>query len=393
MTKKSVGDIAVANKAVLVRVDYNVSIKNGIVADDTRIRQSLSTIKHILSHKPKRVVLVSHLGDPEGKDEKYTLQPVANHLASLLGRPVRLVKDYTLANVQKELVKYVEGEVIMLENVRFYRGETLNSHSFSKKLASLGDIFVNDAFGSCHRAHASVVGVADYLPAVAGLLLEREVEIIGKTLEKPQPPFIVVLGGAKATTKIPMIERLMTKADYVLLGGGVANTFLKAFGYRIGRSVYSPESVRLAQTLIWRATRVDTKLFLPTDLVVGSLTQESKIGEVLRDEIPTQLQALDIGPKTQKEYRDIIAKAKTIIWNGPMGANEIPVFIDGTQAIYDAIVANKNAVSIVGGGDTLTSIRGNNHLDNITHISTGGGAMLEFIEKGTLPGLEALNDK
>jgi phosphoglycerate kinase len=398
MQKKTIKDLDLTNRAIIMRVDYNVPLSDEsgkqTIVDDTRIKQSLPTIRHILSQNPKRLILMSHLGEPEnGPEPKFSLKPIADHLTKLLSKPVLFVDDYRNEVVQKHLQSLTHGEVVLLENVRFYKEETLNNRRFSADLAQLGDLFVNDAFGSSHRAHASVVGVAEFLPAVAGLLLEKEIEIIGNALDKPEPPFVVILGGAKATTKIPMIERLMTKADFMLLGGGVANTFLKAFSYHVGRSVYSKESIRLAQNLIWKATRVNTRLFMPSDVVIGSFASKTKVGVVSVESIPVQFQALDIGPVTIKDFIDIITKAKTIIWNGPVGANEIPVFQHGTKAIYDAIAANKQAVSIVGGGDTLSSIKGFDHLGNITHISTGGGAMLEFIEKGTLPGIEVLQDK
>ena len=337
---------------------------------------------------------MSHLGQPEkNHDPNYSLAPIVKHLEKLLGKKVALVANYTSVKDQEQVVAAKTGEIFMLENVRYHKEEELNNRKFAAELARMGDVYVNDAFGSSHRAHASVVGVAEFLPSTAGLLLAKEIEIIGTALESPKHPFVVVLGGAKATTKIPMIDRLMTKADYLLLGGGLANTFLKALGYAIGRSIYSPESIRISQTLIWKATRVDTRLFLPSDVVVGNFATKTKEGVVAIDAIPTQLQALDIGPQTIGEYVAIIKTAKTIIWNGPVGANEVDKFCYGTNAIYDAIVANKEAISIVGGGDTLASIAGQDHLQNITHISTGGGAMLEFIEKGTLPGIEVLLGK
>ncbi len=399
MEKKTIKDVNLKGKSVIVRVDYNIPyeiLENGErkITDNTRIVQSLETIEYLQKEKVARIVLMSHLGEPGGKiDDKFSMEFVAKELGTLLKRQILFVKNYLEEDGVKQIKNCNNGEVILLENLRFNKGEELNNPDLSKKIARLGEVFVNDAFGSCHRAHASVVGITDYLPALAGMLLEKEIEIISKTMERPESPFVVVLGGAKATTKIPMIDRLMTKADYLLLGGGVANTFLKAFGYNVGRSVYSKEAVRFSQTLIWKATRVNTKLFLPTDVVLGSLASNYKAGECLVEEIPMQFQALDIGEKTREEYAEIIREAKTIIWNGPMGANESRLFSKGTEAIYEAIVSNKKALSVVGGGDTLASIKGRDNLKNITHISTGGGAMLEFIEKGSLPGVEALSDK
>ena len=398
MNKKTIKDINLTNKAIVARMEYNVPLekKQGklVIADDTRIRQSLPTLFYILKQKPKRLVIIAHLGQPQKDgDPDFSLKPVAEFLTRELGQAVILVPNYLHKKDQEQILSKTHGEIMLLENIRYHKEEELNNRIFSAELAHLGDIFVNDAFGACHRAHASVVGIAELLPAVAGFLLEKEITMIGDTLENPQSPFVVILGGAKATTKIPMIERLMTKADYMLLGGGVANTFLKAFGYKVGRSVYSKESLRLAQNLIWKATRVNTKLFLPSDVVVGSYASGKKEGVVAVDQIPMQLQALDIGPQTIKDFCEVIAQAKTIIWNGPVGANEAKAFAKGTEAIYHAIVANKHAVDIVGGGDTLSSIKGHDHLQNISHISTGGGAMLEYIEKGSLPGIDVLQNK
>jgi len=395
MKLKTIKDVSFKNKAVIVRVDYNVSLKreNGKieVVDDTRIRQSLATLKYILKQNPKRIVLISHLGRPDGEVvEKLSLLPIAKHLEKLIKHKVYLEKKYKTDAAIANINKFKKGELILLENIRFNKGEETNDPRFAAKLALLGNIFVNDAFGSSHRAHASVVGIAEKLPSVAGLLLERELKMIDKVIEKPKHPLVAVIGGAKATTKIPMIEKLMNMADYVLLGGGVANTFLKAMGYHIGRSVYSPESLGIAQNLIWRASRNKTNLFLPSDVAVGSFSSGKKYQAVAIENIPSQLMALDLGSDSIKDYVEAIGKAATIIWNGPMGANEIPVFATATEAVYQAIINNKGVVSVVGGGDTLTSIKGHDHLEKITHISTGGGAMLEYIEKGTLPGVEVL---
>lgn len=398
MPKQTVRDIDLRGKAILIRVDYNLSFKdeNGqkVIADDTRVRQSLPTLQYLLEQQPKRIVLMSHLGEPkEPNDPNFSLEPIVRHLSQLLNKPVELVKDYLKPEVQGQVQAKQGGEILMLENVRFYKEETVNDPAFAKVLASLGEVFVNDAFGSSHRAHASVVGPAEFLPAVAGLLMARELEMIDKVMETPEHPFVAVMGGAKATTKIPMIEKLMTKADYLLVGGGVANTFLKALGYEVGQSLYSPESLRICQTLIWKATRVNTRLFLPSDLVVGTLASKFNGGVVAFDAIPKQLQALDIGPQTQADFAKVIGEAKTLVWNGPMGASEVAGFEKGTEVVYNAMVSNPNLISVVGGGDTLVSIQGHDHLNNITHVSTGGGAMLEYIEKGSLPGVEVLKEK
>lgn len=398
MDKKTIKDIGFKDRAVIVRMEYNVPLKKKqekwVIADSTRILQSLPTLEYILGQNPKRLVIISHLGRPKKDgDPDFSMGPIAKFLEKKLEKKVELIPHYLEKGDQKQVLSHTSGEVLILENIRYHQEEELNNRKFSAQLARLGDVFVNDAFGACHRAHASVVGIAEFLPAVAGFLLEKEIHMIGDTLKNPKSPFVVILGGAKATTKIPMIERLMTQADFLLLGGGVANTFLRAFGYKVGCSVYSRESLRIAQNLIWKATRANTKLFLPSDVVVGNFSSGKKQGVVAVDQIPLQLQALDIGPQTTKDFCEVIAQAKTIIWNGPVGANEIKVFAKGTEAVYQAIVANKEAVDIVGGGDTLSSIQGHNHLQNISHISTGGGAMLEYIEKGSLPGIDALQDK
>ncbi|NMB56578.1 phosphoglycerate kinase [Candidatus Beckwithbacteria bacterium] len=396
MKLRKIQDIKLENKGVVLRVDYNVPVKkeNGEyrVKDDTRIGLSLKTIDYILKQKPKRLVIMSHFGRPEPgvASEEFSLRPIALYLQKQIKRNVIFAEKYHSLAEREKILDCQNGEVIMLENVRFELGEEINSRSFSAKLAQLGDIFVNDAFGSCHRAHSSVVGIAEILPSYAGYLLQTEIEMIGKAIKETQRPLVAIVGGAKAATKIPVLEKLMTMADYVLLGGGVANTFLKAFGFHIGRSMYSPESLRICQSLIWKATRADTKLFMPTDAIVGNLSSGVKIGEVVIEEMPKQFQILDIGRQTQREYARIIAEAKTVIWNGPMGVNEVKAFARGTEAVYEAIIAHKHLISIVGGGDTLSSIEGHNHLENITHISTGGGAMLEYIEKGNLPGIEIL---
>ena len=398
MNKRTIRDISLENKAVLLRVDYNVPLKKTnkgmVVGDKTRIDLSIDTIKFILKAKPKRLVIFSHLGDPGGQfNQGLSTKPVGDYLAEKLSKKIYFSTDFIEPQEKDRIRAMEDGELIMLENVRFFKGEELNQASFANKIASLGEVFVNDAFGSCHRAHASVVGVAKDMPVVAGLLLDKEIKMIGEAMSSPKKPLVVVLGGAKATTKIPVIERLMSAADYVLLGGGVANTFLKAFGYGVGRSIYSKEVLRISQNLIWRATRTNTKLFLPSDLVVGELASGYVGGVVKKEEIPTQWQALDIGPETRKEYAKIIAQAGTIIWNGPVGACEKKEFAQGTWAVYRAIVENSGAVSVVGGGDTLASLNNRKDQDKISHISTGGGAMLEFIEKGNLPGIEIIEDK
>ena len=398
MNKKTILDINLTAKSIVIRVDYNVPLvkkeSEYEVSGDVRIRESLKTINYILKQKPSRLVILSHLGRPEGKvDLKYSLEPVAHKLSELINIPVEFIKTTPNKSLVEEIKNKNNGEIIMLENLRFYPQEEKNDIEFSHILADLGDVYVNEAFSNCHRAHASIVGVSRYLSVVAGLGLEKEISMITKATESPEAPLVVIIGGAKATTKIPILEKLFVKADYVLLGGGVANTFLKALGFGIGQSIYSPESMRLCQNLIWKATRAKTRLLLPSDLVVGRFETGISAGIVDKEKIPLQMQALDIGPKTTSDYSEIIAQAKTIIWNGPMGAIEKPAFVGGNNAILHSVASNSGAVSVVGGGETLSAIELNEDIKHISHVSTGGGAMLELIEKDTLPGLEVLANK
>lgn len=395
MIKKTVKDIVLKGKKVLLRVDYNISLLDGLrVGDDTRIRQTLPTIDYLLK-QGCILYLVSHLGRPDGRRQKqFSLKPVAEHLSKILKRRVLfwgedLLKDGDLARLKAVR----KGAVILLENIRFYPGEETNDARFSRRLASLGEVFVNDAFGVDHRAHASTVGITAYLPAVSGFLLQKEVEMIGRAMEKPRRPLVAIVGGAKAETKITLIDRLLEKADALIIGGGVANTFLKAWGYEVGRSLVDYEMVELAKKLYWKASRSRTRMLLPNDVAVGEIGKNRYVGIVASDKIPAKLQALDIGPQSQAEFGAEIARAKTIIWNGPMGVYENPKFATGTDFIYHAIAENKASLSVVGGGDTLAALKEKDFLKTIDHVSTGGGAMLEFIERGSLPGIDALLNK
>ncbi len=393
--KKTIKDISLDNERVLIRVDYNVSLLNGIrVGDDTRIRQTLPTLEYLLSKKCK-LFLVSHLGRPKGRWAKaFSLKPVADHLEKVLRRSVNLLTDKVGSKKLMEKVVAAEaGSVNLLENIRFYKEEERNDEKFAEKLAKVGEVFVNDAFGVDHRVHASTVGVTKFLPSVAGFLLDKEVKIIGKSIERPKRPLVAIIGGAKAETKITLIDRLLEKADTCIVGGGVANTFLKAFGYEVGRSLVDHEMVELAKRLFWKASRSQTRMLLPTDVVIGNLRRNVSYGAVRSEAITKDMQALDIGPRTQAEFGAAIANAGTVIWNGPMGVYENKRFMMGTDFVYHAIAENKDSLSIVGGGDTLAALKKKDYLKMIDHVSTGGGAMLEFIETGTLPGLEALLDK
>jgi phosphoglycerate kinase len=392
MTKKTVKNINLKDKKVLVRVDYNISLLDGLtVGDDTRIRQTVPTIEYLLK-QGCTLYLVSHLGRPEGRRRKeLSLKPVAEHLAKLLKRRVWFFgEDLMAENDYQRLLKLKKGSVVLLENIRFYPGEENNDEDFSRRLAGLAQVFVNDAFGVDHRVHASTVGVTAYLPAVAGFLLEKEMEMITRVMNQPKRPLVAIVGGAKAETKITLIDRLLETADTLIVGGGVANTFLKAWGYEIGRSLVDYEMVELAKKLFWKATRSKTRLLLPNDVVVGNLAKNKYLGIAPANQIPADLQALDIGPQSQAEFGAEIARAKTIIWNGPMGVFENSKFVTGTDFIYHAIAENRASLSVVGGGDTLAALKEKDFLKTIDHVSTGGGAMLEFIERGSLPGIDAL---
>lgn len=394
MGKKTIRDINIVNKKILVRVDYNVSLFGGMkLGDDLRIRQTIPTIRYLLK-KNCSVLLCSHLGDPRGKKKLHlSLRPVQQHLEKILDRKIEMIDDY-ITGSGVELVKKVHsGSLSLLENIRFYPGEERNEVRFARQLSRLAQIYVNDAFGVCHRIHASTVGITHFLPAVAGLLLEKEIKIINRTIAHPKRPFVVIIGGAKAKTKIPVIKSLMKKADVFLIDGGVGDTFLKAAGYEIGKSIVDLEMVAEARKILKLAKKTKTKILLADDLAIGTPETQDYIGIVPVDEIPKNMEALDIGPKTEVKFGNWIAKAKTIIWNGPMGVFEKEEFARGTNFIYQAIAANRDSLSIVGGGETLSALPKEEYLETIDHISTGGGAMLEFIEKGTLPAIEALEDK
>lgn len=392
INKKTVRDINLKGKKALVRVDYNISLLDGLrVGDDTRICQTLPTIDYLLK-QGCTLYLVSHLGRPEGRRQaKLSLKPVAEHLATLLKRQVLFFGEDLLKDEDfKRLQAVKKGAVVLLENIRFYPVEETNDDQFSRRLAELGEVFVNDAFGVDHRAHASTVGVTAYLPAVAGFLLEKEITMIGKAMDKPHRPLVAIVGGAKAETKITLIDRLLEKADTLIIGGGVANTFLKAWGYEVGRSLVNYEMVELAKRLFWKAARSKTRMLLPSDVVLGNLAKNQYVGIVASSQIPARMQALDIGPQSQAEFGAEIMRAKTVVWNGPMGVYENPKFATGTDFVYHAIAENRASLSVVGGGDTLAALKEKDFLKTIDHVSTGGGAMLEFIEKGSLPGIDAL---
>lgn len=383
----------ITNQRVLLRVDFNVSLNpNYTIADDARIQQALPTIKYLLKQKNK-IIIISHLDRPEQRDPKYSLKVVVDKLQEYLPEyHIRLIDDF-LTEQPSTFENQQLQEVFVLENIRFYPEEKNHDADFAKKLADLGDIFVNDAFGVSHRPDTSVVGINEYLPSYGGLLLKKEIEMISKAIQNPARPVVAILGGSKISTKISLIDKLMTIADYLIIGGGLANTFLSAQNYPIGKSLAEYEKAELARKTLFLAAQKHTALILPSDAVIGKNKQsnESEVKKI--SEIPEDACILDIGPETQARIGSILAKAKTIIWNGPVGYFENSAFRRGTDFIYYAITDNLEATSIVGGGDTLSAISKKEYIEKITHISTGGGAMLEFIEKGTLPGIEALKKK
>jgi 3-phosphoglycerate kinase len=392
MILKTVKDINLKNKRVLVRVDYNVSLGQADLADQLRLRQSLPTINYLLSQNCL-VILISHLGRPGGEvKSQYSLKPLLPILEKLLKRSLTFFDDFLTLSVQEKIKKLPLGEIILLENLRFYPGEEANEESFSRQLAALAEIFVQDGFGVCHRPHASVIGLPQFLPAVAGLLLAKEVALISKTLKQPQRPMAVVLGGAKTETKIGLLNRLLEIADILLLGGCLANTFLKASGYEVGQSKVDKEACLAAQQILTKAKALAKPCFLPLDVVLGDMASNFVNGQVSVNKIQPQLQILDIGSETRQKFSQILKKAKTIIWNGPLGLIEQEAYRGGTQAVYQAIAENKHAVALIGGGETLTAINQKITPSHI-YLSTGGGAMLEFIEKGTLVGIEVLLNK
>ncbi len=388
--KKSINDIDVKGKRVLVRVDYNVPIKDNKVVDDTRIVAAMPTLNYLLEHGAA-VILCSHLGRPKGgPDPKFSLRPVAAHLSGLLGKPVAFADDCIgpIADAAAKALK--PGDVLVLENTRFHPEEEKNDPEMAKKLAALADIYVNDAFGSAHRAHASTEGVAHYLPAVAGFLMEKEIQYLGQAIANPKRPFIAILGGAKISDKIGVIRNLLIKADLILIGGGMANTFFKAQGYPIGDSLCEDEALDTARQLLKSGA---THLRLPVDVVIGDkFDAEAEKKVIPMGPVPDGWRILDIGTETVAAFGKTIATAGTVVWNGPMGVFEFPRFAGGTVGIAKA-VADSHAVSIIGGGDSVSAINQAGLADKITHISTGGGASLEMLEGLDLPGLVALQDK
>jgi phosphoglycerate kinase len=393
MAKLTVKDLDLKDKTVLMRADFNVPLDEKLeITDDTRIKETLPTIRYILSKEAKRLVLMSHLGRPDGKRvDKYSLRPVAKRLAELLDEQINFLNDCVGDTVKQEVANTKE-KIVLLENLRYHAEEEANDPAFSQKLAALGDIFVNDAFGSAHRAHASTAGVTKFLKSAAGFLLEKEIKYLGSAVENPKKPFAVILGGAKVSDKIGVIENLLPKCEKILIGGGMAYTFLKAQGKPIGNSKLEKDKLDLAKVLLDKAAGLKKEIVLPVDhLVVDTVDAKAKT-EIVGENIPDGKIAVDIGPKTITLFKDKLADAKTIVWNGPLGIFEMEPFSKGTEEVAK-FIATLKTVSIIGGGDTAAAMVKFNLQDKMAHISTGGGASLEFLEGKTLPGIAALTDK
>ncbi|MCI2147441.1 MAG: phosphoglycerate kinase [Clostridiales bacterium] len=393
--KKTIEDIEVKNKRVIVRCDFNVPMQDGAITDDSRIRAALPTIQYLKEHDA-RVILMSHMGRPKGEPKmEFTMKPVADRLSELLGAEVVFVSSPAVVDdaVRSAAEALQPGQVMLLENVRFRKEETENDPEFAKELASLAEIFVQEAFGTAHRAHASTAGIAEYLPAVSGYLIEKEVKFLGDAVESPKRPFVAILGGAKVKDKIPVIKNLIGKVDTLLIGGGMAYTFFKSEGYEIGKSILDEESIELAASLLKEAKEAGVEMLLPVDIVCADkFDNDANTKTVPCNEIPADMEGLDVGPETVKLYGDKIRSAATVVWNGPMGVFEMDTFAKGTNGIAEAM-AECPGTTIIGGGDSAAAIRKAGLADKMTHISTGGGASLEFLEGKKLPGIEVIEDK
>ncbi len=392
MAKKTVRDIDLTGKRVLVRVDFNVPLKDGKVTDDTRIRAAIPTLKYILEQKPRYVALMSHLGRPKGEpDPQYSLKPVVPMLADLLGANVVFSDELVGETARQVCDSAPEGSVVLLENTRFYKGETKNDEALAKQLAELGDVYVNDAFGSAHRAHSSTEGVAHFLPAVSGFLMQKELDYLLKAVEAPERPFVAILGGAKVSDKIGVIESLLGKCDSLLIGGGMANTFFKAQGYAVGDSLAEDDVLDTARDLLAKS---GGKLVLPSEVVIADAFDNEANTRVIKpsDGVPAGWRILDISSGAVDDFRQYLKDARTIVWNGPMGVFEMPNFAKGTFQVAE-ILAESDATTIIGGGDSVAAVNKAGLDDRMSHISTGGGASLELLEGKALPGVVALNDK
>ncbi len=397
MDKKTIRDIDVAGKRVLVRVDFNVPLnQENQITDDTRIVAALPTIEYLLKNGAA-VILMSHLGRPDGQVvDKLRLTPIAKRLSELLKQPVESAEDSIGPEVEAKARALQPGQVLLLENLRFHKEEEKNDPNFARQLAALGDLYVNDAFGTAHRAHASTEGVTHYLPSVAGFLMEKEINFLGSALENPKRPFAAIVGGAKVSDKITVLERLISLADTILIGGGMANTFLKAQGYEIGDSLYEAAKVDVARDLVSKARQQDKELILPIDVVIADrFAADADHKVVAANEVPAGWRILDIGPATVASFRQALANAQTIVWNGTLGVAEMPAFAHGTNGVVEILAqrTKEGALTIIGGGDSAAAVEQAGAADKMTHVSTGGGASLEFLEGRTLPGVAALQDK
>lgn len=394
MNKKSVKDVELKGKRVYCRVDFNVPMQDGQVTDETRIRAAIPTIQYLIDHGAK-VILASHLGRPKGQVvEEMRLTPVAKRLTELLGKDVKKADEAFGDTVKAMIDTMNDGDVLLLENVRFYAGEEKNDSELAKAFAELADLYVNDAFGAAHRAHASTEGIAHHLPAVSGLLMEKELDVLGKALSNPERPFTAIIGGAKVKDKIGVIDNLLDKVDNLIIGGGLAYTFVKAKGHEIGQSLLEEDKIELAKSFMKKAEEKGVKFYMPVDAVIADdFSIEANSKTVSIEEIPADWQALDIGPKTADIYSDVIRNSKLVIWNGPMGVFEWEKFAGGTRAVAESLAEANDTYSVIGGGDSAAAVEKFHLADRMSHISTGGGASLEFMEGKALPGVVALLDK
>lgn len=391
--KKTMKDIEVTGKRVFVRVDFNVPMEDGEITDDTRIKAALPTITYLVENGAK-VILASHLGRPKGEvKEELRLTAVGERLSELMSKPVTKLDESIGESVEKTVGNMNNGDIVLLENVRFHKGEEKNDPALAKSFAKLADVYVNDAFGTAHRAHATTAGIANYIPAVSGFLMEKELDVLGKALSNPERPFTAIIGGAKVKDKIGVIENLLEKVDHLIIGGGLSYTFSKAQGYDIGKSLLEEDKIDLAKSFIKKAAENGVELHIPVDAIVAkefSKDAETKVVDI--DQIPSDWMGLDIGPKTAAEYAEVIKKSKLLMWNGPMGVFEMDAFANGTKAVAQAM-AETDGYTIIGGGDSAAAVEKFDVADKMDHISTGGGASLEFMEGKDLPGVVALNDK